>query len=134
MSFDRLSVAVSATILTFSFSWLPPAVAQGGVVHDAEYYILDAQNGPGCYETQMVSEEVPDGAVRCSRWVVSGDCVRVFSRRCLRNLDIAAQKSLSNASIGVFARTLSGNFTPYAALTASVSARIPMRLITRFML
>ena len=90
--------------------------------------------GPGCYETQMLPEEVPDGAVRCSRWVVPGDCVRVFSRRSLCNLDIAAQKSLSNASIGVFARTLSGNFTPYAALTASMSARIPMRLITRFML
>ncbi len=68
--------------------------------------------GPGCYETQMVSEEVPDGAVRCSRWVVPGDCGQVFSRRSLRNLDIAAQKSLSNASIGVFARNLAGNLTP----------------------
>ncbi len=83
---------------------------------------------------KMVLEEVPDGAVRCSRWVVPGVCVRVFSRRCVRNLDIAAQKSLSNASIGVFARNLSGNFTPYGTLTASMSVRIPTRLITRFML
>jgi hypothetical protein len=64
----------------------------------------------------------------------AGDCGRVFSRRCLRNLDIAAQKSTSNASIEVFARNLSGNLTPYAALTASMSVRIPTRLITRFML
>jgi hypothetical protein len=90
--------------------------------------------GPGCYETQMLSENVPDGAVRCSRWVVPGDCVRVFSRCSIRIHAIAAQKPLSNASIGVFARILSGDFTPYVALTASMSARIPIRLITRFML
>ena len=106
------------------------SIRRSEIVHCSELTKL----GPGCYETQIVSEEVPDDAVRCSRLVVSGDCVRVFSRRCLRKLDIAAQKSLSNASIGVFARNLSGNFTPYAALSASMSVRIPTRLIARFML
>ena len=48
----------------------------------------------------MVSEEVPDDAVRCLRWVVPGDCVRVFSRRSLRNLDIAAQKWLCQNTHG----------------------------------
>ena len=45
MDMSRFCGVVSVTVLTFSIGFVRPATAQDAIVHDAEYYVLVAQNG-----------------------------------------------------------------------------------------